>query len=82
MIRLFMETWFELALVAVLNMRTVNWNTPSRAVTYSNILAVISLVLLSVLSAFLIIFYCMNFNKLNEEQFKNNYGSALEGTNT
>ena len=77
-----METWLELALVAVLNMRTVNWSTPSRTVTYSNILAVISLVLMSVLSVLLIVFYCLNFKKLNEERFKNKYGSALEGTNT
>ena len=82
LIRFFMETWLELALVAVLNMRTVNWSTPSRTVTYSNILAVISLVLINVLSVFLIVCYCLNFKKLNEERFKNKYGSALDGTNT
>ena len=82
LIRLFMETFFELALVAVLNVHTVDWSTPFRAVMYSNVLAVLFLVLLGVLSIFLFVFYCINFKILNEECFQNKYGSGLLSTNT
>ena len=61
LIRLLMETSFELAFVAVLNIRTVNWDTPFPSVRYSNALAVFFFVLLSALSTSLVALYCIKF---------------------
>ena len=74
-----METSFELTLTAVLNISTADWSTPHQEVRYSNALAVIFLVFLSVLSFFLVVFYCYSFSKLDEPDFKEKYSSGLEG---
>ena len=81
LIRLFMETFFELVLTAVLNMRMVDWLTPYPAVNLSTALAMISLILVSVLSPFLVFLYWRNFSILAEDRFKSKYGAGLVGTN-
>ena len=80
MIRLFMETAFELSLVAVLNMRTVDWGTSYPAIKLSTALSIISLVLYGVIPPFLILLYCKNFSKLKQKSFSEKCGSGLEGT--
>ena len=80
-IRLFMECFFELAITALVNIRTVDWQTSYRGVKYSNSLTLISLILMGVLVPCLNVLYCWNFRILNENRFKNRYGSGLEETN-
>ena len=82
LIRLVMETAFELTLVAALNIRTVDWDTTQPAVKYSNALAVLFIILLSALSTSLVYIYCIKFKKLKEKNFKDKYGAGMEGTNT
>ena len=76
-----METFFELALAAVVNIRTADWETSYTGVKYSNALTLISLVLISVLPLCLILLYCIKFKVLGEEQFNKKYGAGIEGTN-
>ena len=59
-----METAFELAIAAVINMHTVDWDTPFRAVRYSTALSIISLIFLTGLPFFLTLFYCKNISVL------------------
>ena len=80
MIRLIMETSLELAITAVLNMHTVDWNTPFRSVKYSSALSIISLILLSVLTFFLVLYYWKNFEKLKQKMFRDRVGAGVEGT--
>ena len=80
MIRLIMETSLELAITAVLNMYTVDWNTPFRSVKYSSALSIISLILLSVLTFFLVLYYWKNFEKLKQKMFRDRVGAGVEGT--
>lgn len=75
-----METAFELSLAAVLNMRTVDWNTPFKAVKYSTALAIISLIFLGVLIPFSTVFYIKYFSKLKQKGFRNKYGAGVEST--
>ena len=75
-----METAYELSLVAVLNMRTVDWDTPFPAVKYSNDLTIISLILLGVLAPFLTVLYCKKFAVLSQTNFRSKCGAGLEGT--
>ena len=80
-IRLFMESFFELAITALVNIRTVDWQTSYRGVKYSNSLTLIILILMGVLVTCLNVLYCRNFSILSEDRFKNRYGSGLEETN-
>lgn len=80
MIRLVMETAFELSIVAIVNMRTVDWGTSFPAEKYSTALSIISLILLGVLTLFFSVFNWLNFSKLKETSFKNKHRASLEGT--
>ena len=81
LIHLFMETSFEMALVAVLNMHKVDWNTPFRAVRYSAALSIISLIILGGIPILLTVLYCKNFSMLKDQSFKSKYGSGYAATN-
>ena len=80
MIRLAMETAFELFLVAILNMRTVDWETTYPAVKYSTALSIITLILLGILTPFFSIFNWKYFSILNQESFMNRHRASLEAT--
>ena len=69
LIRLTMESAFELTLVAVLNLRTMDPNSTFPAVRYSNALSVIYLSFVSVLLCSLVALYCLNFKKLKDKEF-------------
>jgi hypothetical protein len=75
-----METAFELSLVAILNMRTVDWETTYPAVKYSNALSVIFLIALSVLTPFFTLFNWKYFSMLKRTSFKNKHRASIEGT--
>ena len=64
-----MESAFELALVAVLNLRTMDSTSPFPAVRYSNALSVIYLIFVSFLLCSLVALYCLNFKKLKDKEF-------------
>ena len=80
-IRLFIETFFELALSAFVNIQTADWETSYRGVKYSNVLTLISLILIGLLTPCLNFLYCRNFSILTEDRFKNRYGAGLEEVN-
>lgn len=80
LIRLFMETAFELALVAVLNMHTVDWDTSFKAVKYSTSLSIITLIFLGGVPLFLTLFYCKYFTLLKQKTFREKYGAGIEGS--
>ena len=59
LIRLYMEIYLGMALAAVLNMHTVNWQSPFKWVAISNFSGLIALILLTALPILLFIpFYC------------------------
>ena len=81
LIRIFMETFFELAMVSLVNIHTADWNTPFFGVKLSNNLTIISLILISVIPLWLIVLYCRNFKILGEVRFSSRYGAGYEGLN-
>ncbi len=66
-----METFLEIILSVPINLYLVKWDSSFKSVRYSNDLAVIFLVLVSVLILILITLYCCNFSILKEDRFKN-----------
>ena len=80
MIRLVMETAFELSLVTIINLHTVDWETTYSAVRYSNALSIIFLIVLGVLTPFFTLFNWRYFSMLKQENFKNKHRASLETT--
>jgi len=75
-----METFLQVVLASVLNLRTADWDTPFPGVRYSTALTLISLILVGLVVPCLLALYCWNFKILAEDQFKSKYGAGLEGT--
>jgi hypothetical protein len=80
MIRLVMETAFELSIAAIINIHTVDYNTSYPAVKFSNTLSIISLILLGVLTPFFSLFNWKHFSKLKQENFKKRHRASIENT--
>ena len=72
----------DLVLLATLNLKAADWNTPYDALYYSNVLAVIIVSVTGVTLLFFIIWLCVNKNKMNDKKFKQNCGALVESTNT
>ena len=64
-----METFFEMVMVAVVNLRSADWDTPFPGVRYSIALTLISLILVGMLFPCLTVHYCRNFRILAEDRF-------------
>ena len=80
-IRLFLEMFADMALTAALNVHTANWSHPSTKVQYSNILAVIFLVILGTVPLVLLCFFKRKWHLIKDENFLATYGAFLDGTN-
>lgn len=80
LIRLTFESTFEIALAAILNLSTVDWNSPFNIVQTSTALSIIGLIIISLIYPVLTLKYFRNFSILAEDTFKIHYGAGLEGT--
>ena len=58
LLRLYMEIFFDIAMLSVLNMYTVNWDTKFHAVQLSNIVSVLFLILVGTLPIIFLPLYC------------------------
>ena len=81
LIRLFMESFFELILCALVNLDTVDWDSSYSGVNYSTALTLISLLLIGILTPCLNVLYCCNFSRLADARFINKCGAGYDGTN-
>ena len=57
MVRLFAEVFFELGMLAVLNLMVVDWSNPFKAASFSNILAVVATATIPCVILMLVYFY-------------------------
>ena len=64
-------------LFAVLNLKTVEWDTPYDSVHLSNVLAVIIVSMTGATLLLLIIWLCRNRNKMNDKKFKERTGALV-----
>ena len=70
-----------MALASVLNMHTVDWQSPFKWVTVSNYSGLVGLILVAFLPILVIIpFYCFRRAQWSTEEFQSTYGALLEGT--
>ena len=80
LIRLFMETSLEMAITSLLGLYFLESDSLFTFVKYSQVLTILSLVLLVAIPVFLLVLYYRNFAILANPSFKAKYSSALEGT--
>ena len=57
LVRLFAEVFFELGMLAVLNLMVVDWSNPFKTATFSNILAVTATAMIPCVLLLLVCFY-------------------------
>ena len=70
-----------MALASVLNMHTVNWQSPFKWVSLSNYSGLIGLILVAFLPILVLVpFYCLRRAHWSTVEFQSTYGSLLEGT--
>ena len=81
LIKLFIEAYQELVLLAALNYMTADWNSPFPAIQYSNKLSEAIIVLVIFLPIFFLVFYSCMHKRWDNEAFQGRYGSYLDGTN-
>ena len=76
-----METYLELTLGSLLNIKTADWDSEYPAERYSNSLSVAIMIFTIVLLPLFVVIYVWNFSALKFDRFQSTYGAFLEGTN-
>ena len=80
-IRLYMEIYLSMALASILDIYTVDKQSPFKWVKVSNYSALISLIIIALLPIlFFVPFYFCKRKQWSTEEFQKTYGSLLEGT--
>ena len=77
LIRLTFESTLDIALAAILNLSTVDWNNPFPVGKASSALSIVGLILLGLMYPLLTLKYLRNFSILAEDWFKKRYGAGV-----
>ena len=77
-IRFYMEVFFDIILVASLNLQTADWETPFIAEKASNYISISFIVLISIWPVGCILVACIKPKKWVDEKFKSRCGTILE----
>ena len=77
--RFFIESYMQITLLTLLNLKEYEWDTLVTITALSNVLAIISLVVVILLPVALTIFFACNMAKWRDEQFTRRNGAFLEG---
>ena len=81
-IRLYMELYLDAALFSMMTLlRSGVWRRDFASVTFSEIMATIFLILVSILPPLLAVYYYRNRDSWKDESFKRYRGAFLTGTN-
>ena len=81
MIRFFIEVYLDFAICAFLQLKTMYWSENLGAVSFGNILAIITVVCMGLIPIFLTIFFVVRVKDWSNKEFQAKYGSLIEGTN-
>ena len=80
LIRLYMEVFFDLTLLAILNVHTAEWDSSYSSVKASNIVSVFTLVAIFGIMAFFIVRYILLPSETKAEDFGSKFPPLLDGT--
>ena len=65
----------------MLNIKMIYWDAQLSGVSFNNVLAILTIILMGSLPIYLIVFYTLKLKQWNDEDFEAKYGSLIEGTN-
>ena len=77
--RFFIESYLQITLLTLLNLKEYEWDNLVSIITLSDALAIISLVVVILLPVALIIFFACNLTKWRDEEFARRHGAFLDG---
>lgn len=80
LIRLYCEMFFEMLLVATLNIKTMDWSSPFKGVICSNVLSIFVIIIVVSSQIAMFCFYRKKLNNWTDDTFQDRYGALLDGT--
>ena len=80
LLRLFMESFFESALLAPLNLMEADWSTSNFSAQFSVYLSLLLCVVMILLPLAILRFFCRQMDQWITEDFDNRFGEILAGT--
>ena len=82
LLRLYMESIFELTLLATLNVIKADWSSQNFSEQFSNYLSLLVIILAFVGPLGILMFYYRRIEEWNDEDFNNRFGEILVGLRT
>ena len=77
--RLFTESYMQITMFTFLNLKEYEWDSDFTIVVLSDVLAIVSLVMVTLLPIALLIFFACNISKWSNEGFARRHGAFLDG---
>ena len=81
MIRFYLEIFFDLALLTILDAHTMQWDARFPSITASNCLSILFIALVGSLPVYLLFFYSIKHASWPDPSFQEKVGTLLAGTN-
>ena len=78
-IRVFMQLYQEIALLSLINIFQIDFESPYRSERYSNMLSIVFITLVTIVPAPLLIFSYIRRNEWNSVNFRARYGTVVDG---
>ena len=77
LLRLYMEIFFDIAMISCLNLYTADWDSLFEVEKESNYQSVVFVILISALPPTLVLIYCLKPNFWRDKKFQQKYGAFL-----
>ena len=82
LIRLYLSVYQDFALYSILNIDTSEFQTTFPSESYSYILSIVILVLVLIIPILILVFLYRNFDRWQDQKFREIYGTLLDGKKT
>ena len=79
LVRLMSEVYLEMLMLAALNLHTIEWDNPFYFVKYSNAMAVLGIITVTIAPIMLIFVLCKKRPEWSTDSFTERHGTLLEG---
>ena len=78
-VRLYMETYLNMCLFSLLNLKEIRWDLGFPAVKTSNLLSILIFTQALVVPVIMFVYYIRNRDRWEDEDFKKKFGPFLDG---
>ena len=78
-IRFVFESYLELVICVAIGLLNLQWSSKNFSITYCSIFNIVFAVIVLVMPLLTSIFYYINIDRVDEEEFKRKYGTLYDG---